>query len=88
LEIQRRKHSGRWHDFNKNFRKQVNIKAKKEIPLAGSSQLCNEPTVQRNLEFTGKQQLNYCQFSKGIPFFGEILAQVLCRKFILIATRH
>lgn len=61
---------GRWYDFNMNFRKQVDIKAKKQTPLAGSSKLCNEPSVQRNIEFAGNQQRNYCQFffPKGIPF--------------------
>jgi hypothetical protein len=51
-----------------NFRKQVDIKAKKQAPLAGSSKHCNEPSVQRNLEFAGNQQLNYCHFfSKKNP---------------------
>jgi len=72
-----------------NFRKQVDIKAKKQNPLAGSSKLCNEPSIQRNLEFAGNQQRNYCQFfQKESRSFGEILAQVLCRIFILIVTHH
>lgn len=52
-----------------NFRKQVDIKAKKQTPLAGSSKHCNEPSVQRNLEFASNKQLNYCHFfPKGTPF--------------------
>jgi hypothetical protein len=69
LEIQGRKHLGRWYYFYINFRKQVDITAKNRTPLAGSSKFFNEPSVQRNLEFTGNQQLNYCQyFPKGTPF--------------------
>ena len=81
---------GRWYDFNTNLeKKQVDIKAKKQNPLAGSSKLCNEPSAQRNLEFAGNQQRNYCQFFQKEPrAFREILSQVLCRTFILIATRH
>jgi hypothetical protein len=50
-----------------NFRKQVYIKGKKETPLAGPSKLCNEPSVQRNLEFSDNQQLNYCHFFQKDP---------------------
>jgi len=64
-----RKHLIRCYDLNMNFRKQVDVKAKKQTPLAGSSKLCNEPSVQRNFEFASNQQLNYCRFfPKEIPF--------------------